>query len=44
MNFSKEIVLLGATGSRVDHTLANISLLKLGVDNKINIYIAYKKN
>ncbi|NLM43304.1 MAG: thiamine diphosphokinase [Clostridiales bacterium] len=44
MNFSKEIVLLGATGSRVDHTLANISLLKLGVDNNINIYIADKQN
>jgi len=44
MDFSKEIVLLGATGSRMDHSLANISLLKLGVDKGIKIYIADKQN
>ena len=35
---------MGATGSRLDHTLANISLLKLGVDKGIKIYIADKQN
>ncbi|HHY77379.1 MAG TPA: thiamine diphosphokinase [Clostridiales bacterium] len=44
MDFSKEIVLIGATGSRVDHSLANISLLKLGIDRGIKIYIADKQN
>ncbi|MGI5998257.1 MAG: thiamine diphosphokinase [Lutispora sp.] len=44
LDFSDEIVLFGATGSRLDHTLANISLLKLGVDRGIKIYIADKQN
>lgn len=44
LEFSDEIVLMGATGSRLDHTLANISLLKLGVDKGVKIYIADKQN
>jgi len=44
MELSKEIVLLGATGSRIDHSLANISLLKLGIEKGVKIYIADKKN
>jgi len=44
LEFSDEIVLLGATGSRLDHTLANISLLKLGVEKGVKVYIADKQN
>ncbi len=39
MEFSKDIVLLGALGSRFDHSFANISLLKLGIKHGIRIYI-----
>jgi thiamine pyrophosphokinase len=42
--FSREIVLIGATGSRIDHMLGNISLLKLGTDNNIRISIADNNN
>jgi len=42
--FSTEIILLGATGSRIDHTIANISLLKLGIENNIPISIIDSKN
>ena len=44
LDFSSEIVLLGVTGSRLDHTLANISLLKLGLDKNIKMYIADEQN
>lgn len=42
--FSTEIILLGATGSRIDHMIANISLLKLGIENGIPISIVDNKN
>jgi thiamine pyrophosphokinase len=42
--FSKEIILLGATGSRIDHVLANISLLKLGLNSNIPISIIDNHN
>ncbi|HYE80581.1 MAG TPA: thiamine diphosphokinase [Clostridia bacterium] len=42
--FSREIILLGATGSRIDHMLANISLLKLGMEKNIPISIIDNKN
>ncbi len=32
LHFSNEIILIGATGNRIDHMLANISLLKMGID------------
>lgn len=44
INFSKEIILLGATGSRIDHMIANISLLKLGIERNIPISIIDNKN
>lgn len=42
--FSTEIILLGATGSRIDHMIANISLLKLGLERNIPISIVDNKN
>jgi len=42
--FSTEIILLGATGSRIDHMIANISLLKLGIERDIPISMADDKN
>jgi thiamine pyrophosphokinase len=42
--FSREVILLGATGSRLDHTIANISLLKLGIENNVPISIIDNKN
>lgn len=42
--FSSEIILLGATGSRIDHMLANISLLKLGLEKGIPITILDNRN
>lgn len=44
LDFSHEIILIGATGSRLDHTMANISLLKLGLDKGVDIYIADSQN
>lgn len=44
LTFSTEIILLGATGSRIDHMLANISLLKLGAERGIPISIIDNKN
>ncbi len=36
LEFSEEILMMSALGSRIDHTIANISLLKLGLEkNKI---------
>ena len=44
LEFSREVILLGATGSRIDHTIANISLLKLGIENNISLSIIDNKN
>jgi len=44
MAFSSEIILLGATGSRIDHMLANISLLRLGVEKNIPVTILDNRN
>lgn len=44
LDFSDEIVLLGATGNRLDHTMANISMLKIGIDKGKRIYIADRQN
>lgn len=42
--FSSNIIILGATGSRIDHMLANISLLRLGMEKGIPISIIDDKN
>ena len=44
LTFSTEIILLGATGSRIDHMIANISLMKLGIERNIPISIMDNKN
>ncbi|HPL98308.1 MAG TPA: thiamine diphosphokinase [Bacillota bacterium] len=44
LDFSTEIILLGATGSRIDHMIANISLLMLGIRRNIPISIIDNKN
>lgn len=40
----EEIYMLGATGSRLDHTYGNIELLCQGVDSKHKVYIVDKNN
>lgn len=40
----KEIIMLAATGTRLDHTLSNINLLKRAVDGKIRASIINEKN
>jgi thiamine pyrophosphokinase len=44
LDFSTEIIMLGATGYRIDHMLANISLLMLGIRRNIPISIIDSKN
>lgn len=44
LSFSTEIILLGATGSRIDHMIANISMLKLGIQRGVPISIMDGKN
>lgn len=44
LDFSDEIILIGATGSRLDHSMANVSLLKLALDMGKKMYIADRKN
>jgi thiamine pyrophosphokinase len=39
-----EIVLLGCTGSRVDHLLGNIGMLKICLKNGVNAYIVDENN
>jgi len=39
-----KIVILGALGGRIDHILANIQLLKYGIDNGVKIEIKDKLN
>ncbi len=39
-----DIVLLGAIGSRIDHTMSNIALLKLAFDSGVSIKIHNKNN
>lgn len=39
-----QIILYGATGSRLDHTLANLSLLQLGLEHGIDMQIRDKYN
>lgn len=41
---AEEIVLLGATGSRLDHVLGNIELLGIGLQKKVRITIVDKNN
>lgn len=40
----KELILLGVTGTRLDHTLANIGLLKKALENNIKAYIIDNNN
>ena len=40
----KEIIFLGCTGSRVDHLLGNIGMLKICLENGVNAYIKDEKN
>jgi thiamine pyrophosphokinase len=39
-----EIVFLGCTGSRVDHLLSNIGMLKICLENHVNAYIKDENN
>lgn len=39
-----EIIMLGAVGSRIDHTLANIHLLKLALDKGVTMKIINEHN
>lgn len=41
---SEEIFILGGTGSRLDHTLANIQLLQLPLEKRIPAYIINEQN
>ena len=41
---AREILLLGATGSRLDHMLANIGLLAMGKERGVHISIADANN
>ena len=41
---ARSIVMLGATGSRIDHVLGNISLLGIGLESKTDISIIDTNN
>jgi len=40
----KRVIIAGATGTRFDHTFANVSLLKMFCDNDIEAYIIDENN
>ncbi len=40
----RDIVLLGCTGTRIDHLIGNLGLLYRGLMNKINVYIRDDNN
>lgn len=41
---AKNITIIGAIGTRLDHTIANIHTLKIAIDKKINIKIINETN
>lgn len=41
---AEEIIILGATGTRLDHVLANISLLGIGIENGIPVKLVDSHN
>lgn len=41
---SDEIIIIGATGTRLDHTIANINILKETLDNNIECKLINEKN
>ena len=41
---AKEIIVLGATGTRLDHVLANVHLLGIGLEENISIQLVDKNN
>lgn len=41
---AKEIILLGATGTRLDHVLANVNLLGIGLEEGVSIQLVDKHN
>lgn len=41
---STDIVILGAIGTRLDHTIANIHILKIAIDKNVNIKIVNETN
>lgn len=41
---SKKITILGAIGTRIDHTMANIHVLKIAIEKNIDIKIVDKNN
>ena len=36
---AEEIILLGATGTRLDHVMSNIQILKIALDNSVKAYL-----
>ena len=41
---STEIIIIGAIGTRLDHTIANIHILKEAIENKIKVKIINENN
>lgn len=41
---TKNITIIGAIGTRIDHVLANINILKIALDNKIDARIIDENN
>ncbi len=44
LKLASEIILIGSLGTRIDHSIANISLLKLALDTKVPASIMDEKN